>query len=138
MFFPSLQSTKFPWHILVSAMVHQIQASLTEQKLIKVLNKVKNHMQEFKTETLLKKRKKKSNLRTLKNENKSKNWPALRICRVVWIELIEKLPHIIDQLQQITSFACPDDAETMEVMDFQTKLSHLYMPRNCKSLNLQD
>ena len=78
---------------------------------------------------------KKSNLRTLKNENENKNWPALRICHVIWIE---KLPHIIDQLQQVISLACPDGAETMEVMDFRTKLSHLYMPCNCKSLNLQD
>ena len=44
----------------MSARVHQIQARLTEQKLIEVLNKVKNHMQEFKTETLLKEKEKKN------------------------------------------------------------------------------
>ena len=66
---------------------------------------------------------KKSNLRTLKNENENKNWPALRICHVIWIE---KLPHIIDQLQQVISLACPDGAETMEVMDFGQNY-HIYI-----------
>ena len=46
----------------MSARVHQIQIGLTQQKLIEVLNKLKNHMQEFKIETLLKKRKKKKKL----------------------------------------------------------------------------
>ena len=52
----------------MSARVHQIQIGLTQQKLIEVLNKLKNHMQEFKIETLLKKRKKKkkTNLNTFK------------------------------------------------------------------------
>ena len=51
----------------MSARVHQIQAGLTQQKLIEVLRKLKNNMQEFKIETLLKKiKKKKTNLNTLK------------------------------------------------------------------------
>ena len=46
-------------HITVSK-DHQIQAGLTQQKLIEVLNKVKNHMQEFKTDFIEEKKEKKN------------------------------------------------------------------------------
>ena len=32
----------------------------------------------------------------------------------------------IDQLQQVSSLACSDHAEIMEVMELLTKLSHIY------------